>query len=106
LRLDNLRLDGALRWKAEDRQLGRSRRVMWKARTSEVVAPACVGTHKQVLNVPTACRRYGHGKPSSRLSMKACLFSTTSLGVMGEKFESASSPPCGFWRIDDRQLEL
>jgi hypothetical protein len=33
---------GALRWKAEDRRLGRAGRVMWKAGTSKVVAPACV----------------------------------------------------------------
>jgi hypothetical protein len=23
-----------------------------------------------------------------------------------EEVESASTPPCGFWRIDDRQLEV
>jgi hypothetical protein len=22
------------------------------------------------------------------------------------KFESASRPPCGFWRIDDQQLDI
>jgi hypothetical protein len=41
--LDILRLGGALRWKVEDRQLGRSERVMWQAGTFKVVAPACVG---------------------------------------------------------------
>jgi hypothetical protein len=41
--LDNLKPDGALRWKAEDRRLGRLGSVMWKACTSKVVAPACVG---------------------------------------------------------------
>jgi hypothetical protein len=39
----NLRPDGALRWKAEDRQLGRSVSVMWKASTSKFVTPVCVG---------------------------------------------------------------
>jgi hypothetical protein len=33
---------GALRWKAEDRRLGRAGRVVWKAGTSKVVALACV----------------------------------------------------------------
>jgi hypothetical protein len=32
-----------LRWKVEDRQLWRSRSVMWKAGTSKVVAPTSVG---------------------------------------------------------------
>jgi hypothetical protein len=41
--LDNLRLDGALRWKVEDRRLGRLGSVMWKADTSKVVAPAYIG---------------------------------------------------------------
>jgi hypothetical protein len=44
-----------------------------------------VGPHEQVLNVPIACWRYGHGKPSSWLLIKACLFPTSSLTVMGEK---------------------
>jgi hypothetical protein len=39
----NLRLGGALRWKAEDRRLGRVGSVMWKAGTSKVVTPARVG---------------------------------------------------------------
>jgi hypothetical protein len=42
LRLDNLRLGWALRWKAEDRRLRRLGSVMWKADTSKVVAPASV----------------------------------------------------------------
>jgi hypothetical protein len=44
LRLDNLRPGGVLRWKAEDRQLGKSRSEMWKAGTSKVVLPppACI----------------------------------------------------------------
>jgi hypothetical protein len=29
--LDNLRPGGGIRWKAEDRQLGRSESAMWKA---------------------------------------------------------------------------
>jgi hypothetical protein len=41
LRLDNLRPDGALRWKIEDRQLGRSGSGMWKACNSKVIAPTC-----------------------------------------------------------------
>jgi hypothetical protein len=41
--MDNLRPGGALRWKVEDHQLGRSGSVMWQARTSKVVSPACVG---------------------------------------------------------------
>jgi hypothetical protein len=39
----NLRLDGVLRWKVEDRQLGRSGSVMWQADTSKMVSPTCVG---------------------------------------------------------------
>jgi hypothetical protein len=42
LRLDNLSPGVALRWKVEDRLLGRSGSEMWKAGTSKVVAPACV----------------------------------------------------------------
>jgi hypothetical protein len=42
LRLDNLILGGALRWKAEDCQLGRSVSDMWKVSTSKVVGPACI----------------------------------------------------------------
>jgi hypothetical protein len=38
LRLDNLRPGEALRWIAEDRQLGRLESVMWKADTSKVVS--------------------------------------------------------------------
>jgi hypothetical protein len=43
LRLDNLRPDEALRWKSEDRRLGRLGSVMWKAGTSKIVTPTCVG---------------------------------------------------------------
>jgi hypothetical protein len=43
LRLDNLRPDGILRWKVEDRQLERFESVMWKASTSKVVAPTYIG---------------------------------------------------------------
>jgi hypothetical protein len=43
LRLDNLRLGGALRWKAEDCQMEWSGSEMWKVGTSKVVAPTCVG---------------------------------------------------------------
>jgi hypothetical protein len=39
----NPRPGRALRWKAEDHRLGRAGSVMWKADTSKVVAPACVG---------------------------------------------------------------
>jgi hypothetical protein len=45
----------------------------------------CVGLHEQILNVPIACRCYRSGKPSSWLSTEACLFSTASLAVVGEK---------------------
>jgi hypothetical protein len=38
-----MRPGGALRWKVEDRQLGRLESVMWKVNTSKVVAPAYVG---------------------------------------------------------------
>jgi hypothetical protein len=38
----DLRLEGVLRWKTEDRQLGRSESVMWKAGTSKVVSPIFV----------------------------------------------------------------
>jgi hypothetical protein len=41
--LFNWRLNGALRWKAEDRRLGRVGRVLWKSDKSKVVAPVCVG---------------------------------------------------------------
>jgi hypothetical protein len=40
--IDNLRSSGALKWKVEDRRLGRSGSVMWQAGTSKVAAPACV----------------------------------------------------------------
>jgi hypothetical protein len=39
----NWRPGGALRWKGEDRRLGRSGSGVWKAGTYKVVAPACVG---------------------------------------------------------------
>jgi hypothetical protein len=39
----NWRLGRALRWKAEDRRLGRSGSMMWQAGTSKVVAPTYVG---------------------------------------------------------------
>jgi hypothetical protein len=41
--LVNLRPGRALRWKAEDYRLERVGNVMWKAGTSKVVAPTCVG---------------------------------------------------------------
>jgi hypothetical protein len=41
--LINLRLSVALRWKAEDRQLGMMESVIWQVGTSKVVAPGCVG---------------------------------------------------------------
>jgi hypothetical protein len=41
--IDNLRSDEALRWKAEDCRFGRSGSGLWKAGTSKVVAPSCVG---------------------------------------------------------------
>jgi hypothetical protein len=28
------------------------------------------------------------------------------MGLEGLKIESASRPPCGFWRINDQQLEI
>jgi hypothetical protein len=40
--MDNLRSSGALRWKVEDRQLGRPGSGLWQAGTSMVVALACV----------------------------------------------------------------
>jgi hypothetical protein len=40
--LDNLRPGRALRWKVEERRLGRTGSVMWKAGTSKVVALPCV----------------------------------------------------------------
>jgi hypothetical protein len=60
LRLDNLRPGRALRWKAENRRLGRSGSVMWKVGTFKVVAPSVsvkdrwVGPREQVLNILTA----------------------------------------------------
>jgi hypothetical protein len=39
----NRRPGGALRWKADVRQLGSPGSVMWKIGISKVVAPACVG---------------------------------------------------------------
>jgi hypothetical protein len=44
-----------------------------------------VSPREQVLNILIACRRYEPGNPSSRLSIEACLFPTTSLTIMGEK---------------------
>jgi hypothetical protein len=41
--LDNLRPSGTLKWKVDDRQLGRSGSVMRKVSTSKVVDPACAG---------------------------------------------------------------
>jgi hypothetical protein len=38
----NLRPGEALRWKAEDRQLGKAGRAMWQVGTSKVVAPVGV----------------------------------------------------------------
>jgi hypothetical protein len=43
LMLDNLRPDGALRWKAEYPRLGMSESVMWKVNTYKIVAHICVG---------------------------------------------------------------
>jgi hypothetical protein len=40
---------------------------------------------KQVLNIPIACHRYGPGKPSSQLSIKAWLFPTASMVIVGAK---------------------
>jgi hypothetical protein len=39
----NLRLGGTIRWKAEERWLGRSGSVLWQAVTSKIVVLACVG---------------------------------------------------------------
>jgi hypothetical protein len=41
--------------------------------------------HKQVLNVPIACRWYGPDKPSSRMSIEAWLFPTAPWAVVGKK---------------------
>jgi hypothetical protein len=101
LRFDNLRPGGALRWKAEDRRLGRSGSVMWKAAPVSVKG-RWVDPHEQVLNVLIACQRYGLGKPSSRLSTEACLFPTASLVVVGEKLgtdpRTGQSSCCGLGR--------
>jgi hypothetical protein len=43
LSLDNLGPGGVLMWKVEDRRSGRSESVIWKAGTSKVIVPACVG---------------------------------------------------------------
>jgi hypothetical protein len=42
------------------------------------------------LNVLIAYQRYGPGKPSSRLSIEAYLFSAASMTVMGEKLDTDS----------------
>jgi hypothetical protein len=63
----------ALRWKVEDRRLGRSGSVMSKPAPPRLCSPPSLVSHKdrwvgpreKVLNVPIACRRYGPGKPSS-----------------------------------------
>jgi hypothetical protein len=44
-----------------------------------------VGPCEQVLNVPIACQKYGPGRPSSLLSIEACLFPIASLVVLREK---------------------
>jgi hypothetical protein len=75
LRLDNIRLGGALRW-------------LWPPPV--LVKDRGISTREQVLNVPIACRWYGPGNPSSRLSKKAWLFPTASLAVLGEKLGTDS----------------
>jgi hypothetical protein len=40
---DNLRSNGAIREKVEDCRLRNAERVMWKADTSKVISPVCVG---------------------------------------------------------------
>jgi hypothetical protein len=91
LRLDNLRLGGALRWKVEDHRLGRSGSEMWKASTSKVVALPMsvkdhwVGPREQVLNVPIVSRRYRPDKPSSLPSTKSGFTPTASMAFYGEK---------------------
>jgi hypothetical protein len=91
LRLDTLRPDGALRWKTEDRLLGRSGSVMRKVGTSKVVPPSVsvkdrgVATDEQVLNVPIACRRYELGKTSSRPSTEGWLYPHCLNGYLGRE---------------------
>jgi hypothetical protein len=41
--MDNLKPDGALKWKVKGHRLGRSGSVMWQIGTSKVVASSCVG---------------------------------------------------------------
>jgi hypothetical protein len=91
LRLDNLRLGGALRWKVENRRLGRLGSVMYKAGTSKVVAPPksfknrWVDPREQVLNVPIACRRFGPISPVAGCQQKVCFAPTASMAILGEK---------------------
>jgi hypothetical protein len=67
-RFDNLRPDGALRWKLEDHRLERSGSVMWQAGTSKVAAPNYVSYGpmgwpcEQVMNILFTCWRYGPSK--------------------------------------------
>jgi hypothetical protein len=39
----NWRLGGGLRWKGEDRRLGRSGSGVWKTGTFKAISPTCVG---------------------------------------------------------------
>jgi hypothetical protein len=70
LSLDNLRPDGALRWKVEYHRLERLGSVMWKAGTSKVVAPACV-TEGLVL-VSKYWMYWSHARDMGLVSLIAC----------------------------------
>jgi hypothetical protein len=90
----NKRPGGARRWKGET--VGREgRRVVCRKPTPSRMYPPLVSvndrwvsSHEQVLNVPIAYRCYEPDKPSSWLSIKACLSPIVSLAVVGEKLST------------------
>jgi hypothetical protein len=87
----NWRPGGALRWKLDDHQLGRSGSVIWKVGTSKVVAPPvsvkdrCVGPREQVLNIHIAYQRYGPGEPSNRPLTEGWLYPHYFNGCLGRE---------------------
>jgi hypothetical protein len=74
-----------------DRRLGRSGSGMWKAGTSKVVAPTCVGSRLMGWPPRASIERtdrilvYGSNNPISLSSTEAWLKPTASLTMRGEK---------------------
>jgi hypothetical protein len=95
--LDNLRPGRALRWKAEDRQLGWSESVKWQASTPKVVAPLL-------------CRLRTDGlapsKPNSMSSIGAWLKHTALMVVLGEKLRRVLQATQPGWEVESGALFL